>query len=79
MKVIRIAILILSTFLVIFSPAVDAGVKTSHQRSSSRTHYGGGRHTMSHGGYYAGSRNSHHKGGHYKNPRTNNHYGTHKP
>jgi hypothetical protein len=78
MKFIRTAILIVSTLSTILLPVVDAGAKTSHH-ASSRTHYGGGKHTTSHGGHYASSRNSHHKGGHYKNPRTNNHYGTHKP
>lgn len=44
-----------------------------------RVYYGGGKHTVSHGGtYVGGTGGSSHKGGHYVNPRTNNHYGRHK-
>ena len=43
-----------------------------------RPYYGGGRHTISHGGSYPGGHGSSHKGGHYKNANTGNHYGRHK-
>jgi hypothetical protein len=56
------------TSLFVFSPFAYAG---GH-------HYGGGRHTTSHGGKYPGGRGSSHKGGHYKSSNTGNHYGTHK-
>ena len=50
--------------------------RSSHSRS--RVYYGGGHHTVSHGGYYKGGSGSSHKGGHYVNHKTNNHYGRHK-
>lgn len=44
-----------------------------------RTYYGGGHHTSSHGGHYSGAyRGSSHKGGHYRNARTSHHYGRHR-
>jgi hypothetical protein len=43
-----------------------------------RVHYGGGKHTTSHGGHYIGGRGSSHKGGHYTNGLTGNRYGSHK-
>lgn len=51
----------------------------AREHSSARVYYGGGHHTVSHGGhYYGGSQGSSHRGGHYINPRTGNHYGRHK-
>lgn len=48
-------------------------------QARSRTFYGGGHHTASHGGLFSGARaGSSHKGGHYKNVRTGNRYGRHK-
>lgn len=47
--------------------------------ADARVYYGGGHHTVSHGGHYTGSYSgSSHRGGHYSNPRTGNHYGRHK-
>ncbi len=46
--------------------------------AAQRTHYGGGRHTSSHGGHYSGGRGSSHRGGHYRNYRTGNRYGSHR-
>jgi hypothetical protein len=44
-----------------------------------RVSYGGGHHTVSHGGTYVGSSGgSSHRGGHYSNPATGNTYGTHQ-
>lgn len=44
-----------------------------------RVHYGGGKHTTSHGGsYVGGSGGSSHKGGSYRNFSTGHQYGTHK-
>lgn len=53
-------------------------VSSSHTSTISRTYYGGGHHTASHGGLYVGGHGSSHKGGHYVNPKTGNHYGRHK-
>ena len=47
-------------------------------RHSTGPSYGGGHHTVSHGGHYVGGQGSSHKGGHYLNPSTGNHYGHHK-
>lgn len=45
----------------------------------SRTNYGGGKHSNSHGGHYkGGSSGSNHKGGTYSNPKGGNEYGKHK-
>lgn len=46
--------------------------------SGGRPHYGGGKHTTSHGGHYSNGGGSSHKGGTYKNERTDDRYGTHK-
>jgi len=43
-----------------------------------RPYYGGGHHTVSHGGHYFLGHGSSHRGGHYTNWRTDNHYGQHK-
>lgn len=51
---------------------------SSFAKNSSRPHYGGGSHTVSHGGHYAGGSGKSHKGGSYKNSKTGNRYGTHK-
>jgi len=48
-------------------------------QAHSRTYYGGGHHTSSHGGHYSDAHSgSSHKGGHYHNARTSNHYGRHR-
>lgn len=48
-------------------------------QARSRTYYGGGHHTASHGGHFSGARaGASHKGGRYKNVRTSNRYGRHK-
>lgn len=48
-------------------------------QARSRTYYGGGHHTVSHGGHFSGARaGASHKGGHYRNARTGNHYGRHR-
>jgi hypothetical protein len=52
---------------------------SSRNRSSTRSYYGGGHHTKSHGGHYSGETNAHHKGGHYKNAQASGRYGKHKP
>lgn len=41
-------------------------------------HYGGGKHTSSHGGHYSKGSGSSHKGGKYKNGSTSDQYGHHK-
>src|SRR4051812_22181590 len=41
-------------------------------------HYGGGKHTSSHGGSYPGGKGRSHKDGSYKNNKTNDQYGKHK-
>lgn len=41
-------------------------------------HYGGGKHSSSHGGNYAGGKGSSHKNGSYKNNKTGDQYGKHK-
>ena len=43
-----------------------------------RSYYGGGHHTISHGGHYFLGHSSSHRGGHYTNWHTGNHYGRHK-
>jgi len=43
-----------------------------------RPYYGGGHHTVAHGGNYPGATNAHHKNGHYSNWRTANRYGVHQ-
>jgi len=48
-------------------------------QAHSRTYYGGGHHTSSHGGHYSGAHSgSSHKGVQYRNARTGNHYGRHR-
>lgn len=70
--------------LVVF-PAVSEsrGVPRSlsaRTTSASRPHYGGYKHTVSHGGKYPGETNDHHKHGKYRSPVTGqDQYGTHKP
>lgn len=42
-------------------------------------HYGGGRHTSSHGGHFSGAfGGSSHKGGHYTSRTGSHSYGTHR-
>lgn len=48
------------------------------ETGSSRTFYGGGGHTHSHGGHYVAGIGSSHRGGHYVNPRGGHTYGRHK-
>jgi len=43
-----------------------------------RPYYGGGYHTVSHGGHYAGGIGSSHRGGNYVSPSGGHHYGRHK-
>jgi len=43
-----------------------------------RPHYGGGKHTSSHGGKYINGQGQSHKGGKYRNPSGVPVYGTHK-
>lgn len=64
----------------LFALALWATSDVSLARGShgGRVHYGGGKHTSSHGGHYAGGRGSSHRGGKYGNARSGNRYGTHK-
>jgi hypothetical protein len=55
-----------------------AGSADARGHSSGRAYYGGGHHTVSHGGTYRGGSGSSHRGGHYSNPRTGGHYGRHR-
>jgi uncharacterized membrane protein YgcG len=43
-----------------------------------RVAYGGGHHTVSHGGTYSGGQGSSHRGGTYRNNKTRDQYGSHK-
>ncbi len=56
------------------------GVAEARGRSarSARPYYGGGNHSVTHGGKYSGGAGSSHKAGSYRNPRTANRYGRHK-
>jgi hypothetical protein len=45
-------------------------------RGGGRVYYGGGHHTVSHGGHYVGGSGSSHRG--YSNYSTGNRYGTHQ-
>ena len=72
-------------FAFLVSPTLSfahGGSHGTYQRSSPRhstgPNYGGGHHTVSHGGHYTGGSGSSHRGGHYVNPKTGNHYGHHK-
>jgi len=57
----------------------STGSGHTRDSSSARPYYGGGHHTVSHGGHYQGETNSTtHKGGHYTNPNSGNRYGRHK-
>jgi hypothetical protein len=68
-------IAILAAFLAALGSAADA----RGSRGASHPYYGGGHHTVIHGGHYSGSRSgSSHRGGHYVNPRTANRYGRHR-
>ncbi|MGE0278495.1 MAG: hypothetical protein AB7M05_19525 [Alphaproteobacteria bacterium] len=67
-----VAVLICAVSLSLHSLPADA------KSSGSRTYYGGGKHTTSHGGHYTGGKGSSHKGGTYKNAASGNHYGKHK-
>lgn len=51
---------------------------TVRHSSALRPYYGGGHHTVSHGGRYYGSTDPHHRNGHYENWRSGNRYGVHK-
>jgi hypothetical protein len=64
MKIIA-TLIALATFTFVFAESSSAG----------RNAYGGGRHTVSHGGTYVGGSGSSHKGGTYV-PHSG--YGTHK-
>lgn len=61
---------VLATTLLASTPAIAKG--------GGRVAYGGGRHTVSHGGGYSGGQGSSHRGGSYRNSKTSNRYGTHK-
>ncbi len=53
--------------------------RTYHSSYVLRPYYGGGKHTVSHGGSYPGSVNSHHRNGHYQSPVTGTRtYGRHE-
>lgn len=72
----RIAALAASIFGVLLYSAVD--VEARGGRGGGRIHYGGGKHTTSHGGTFRGGSGSSHRGGTYSNPYSGNRYGTHK-
>jgi hypothetical protein len=53
--------------------------RSSSARFASHPYYGGGKHTISHGGSYPGSMNPSHKYGHYQSPITGTRtYGSHQ-
>lgn len=67
----RFAIIVLAASALACAPVFAKG--------GSRTSYGGGKHSNSHGGHYkGGSGGSSHKGGKYANPNGGNDYGKHK-
>ena len=64
------------SFLLLVSSAISVLLfATRHTREG--RYYGGGRHTVSHGGSFLGGQGSSHKGGHYGNATTGNQYGRH--
>lgn len=67
----RIAALLLCSALIL--PVANAKGK-----GGGGPHYGGGKHTSSHGGNYKGGQGSSHKNGTYKNNKTSDQYGKHK-
>lgn len=68
----------LAILLCISAFAVSGSAFAKGKGGRSGPHYGGGKHTSSHGGHYAGGKGSSHKGGSYKNSNTGNQYGSHK-
>jgi len=56
---------------------LSSSLLTTSAFASRGPHYGGGRHTSSHGGSYSRSGSSH-KGGHYTSRTGSHSYGTHK-
>jgi hypothetical protein len=70
MKILHQILLVLCVLS--FSSGVNAKGK------SGGPHYGGGKHTSSHGGSYQGGKGSSHKDGNYRNNKTNDQYGKHK-
>lgn len=61
-----------------FLSALSISPADARSSGGSRTYYGGGKHSSSHGGHYQGGKGSSHKGGTYKNPKTGDRYGKHK-
>jgi hypothetical protein len=71
MKIAKLSALFLC--FVLFASNADA-----RGGGGGRVSYGGGHHTVSHGGSYSGGSGSSHRGGHYVNSNTGNRYGTHQ-
>ncbi len=69
------------TFHLVVAACLCLGLGTAYAKGGGRSsgpHYGGGKHTSSHGGAYQGGSGSSHKGGTYKNGKTDDQYGKHK-
>jgi hypothetical protein len=74
MRATLLALLLATTF----GSSMAYGSHVHSSAHSTRPYYGGGHHTVSHGGHYVGGQGLSHRGGHYTNTKTANHYGHHK-